>query len=396
MSNTTNGSAVSKPKELLVVMTALSFIEDAALISPSQLSDAKQSLQALFIRATGEETMLRKLIDVLKLNRDLHQAFSAISKIIANTTNGVDVVSNKLTYLKHYIDKLPLTAEESNDFFDPFLSFSHNFQEKINRFDLSMTQYLELREDEAKRAHEYRIAQKASERLRERLSGALAAATDDVGAEAEQSLKQEILGAFDHEEALQKLREAQRKSKKMSREINDLLLEVRSMCQMAMNPEMRDSNDSGNIDLTYPDVFVAFTTSLQRFGRLQQIKDFVIDYLRLFQRAYGMLVLDFDSFNRAVESIFVNPEQYFDSKIEDEDIRSKRDKLRKYEGLIPFLEDTMGALRADPSMSYTAFSRHVSEIISIGGDSGWSHIAEQLLLAKIAAEADVTTRLQLE
>jgi len=317
MNNTTARSAVSKPKEMLVVMTALSFIEDAALISPSQLSDAKQSLQALFIRTTGEETMLRKLIDVLKLNRDLHQAFSAISKIIANTTNGVDAVSKKLTYLKHYIDKLPLTAEESDDFFEAFLSFSLNFQEKINRFDQSMTQYLELREDEAKRVHEYRIAQNASERLRERLSGVLAAAADDSDAEAEQSLKQEMLGAFDHEEASQKLREAQRKSKKMSREINELLLEIRSMCQMAMNPEMRDSSGSENIEVTYPDVFVAFTTSLRRFNRLQKIKDFIIEYLRLFQRAYGMLVLDFDSFNRAVESIFVNPEQYFDSKIED-------------------------------------------------------------------------------
>ena len=332
---------------------------------------------------------------MLKLNRDLHQAFSAISKIIANTTNGVDVVSKKLTYLKHYIDKLPLTAEESDGFFEPFLSLSLNFQEQINLFDRSMTQYLELREDEAKRSHEYRIAQNASERLRERLSGALAAATNDSDAEAEQSLKQEMLGAFDHEEALQKLREAQRKSKKMSREINEVLIEIRSMCQMAMNPEMRDSNASKNMEVTYPDVFVAFTTSLRQFNRLQQIKDFIIEYLRLFQRAYGMLVLDFDSFNRAVESIFVNPEQYFDSKIEDEDIRSKRDKLRKYEGLIPFLEDTMGALRADPSISYTAFSRRVSETISIG-DSGWSHIAEQLLLAKVAAEADVTTRLQSE
>ena len=395
MNNTTAGSAVSKPKEMLVVMTALSFIEDAALISPSQLSDAKQSLQALFIRTTGEETMLRKLIDVLKLNRDLHQAFSAISKIIANTTNGVDVVSKKLTYLKHYIDKLPLTAEESDGFFEPFLSLSLNFQEQINLFDRSMTQYLELREDEAKRTHEYRIAQNASERLRERLSGALAAATNDSDAEAEQSLKQEMLGAFDHEEALQKLREARRKSKKMSRQINEVLIEIRSMCQMAMNPEMRDSNASKNMEVMYPDVFVAFTTSLRQFNRLQQIKDFIIEHLRLFQRAYGMLVLDFDSFNRAVESIFVNPEQYFDSKIEDEDIRSKRDKLRKYEGLIPFLEDTMGALREDPSMSYTAFSRRVSETISVG-DSGWSHIAEQLLLAKVAAEADVTTRLQSE
>ncbi len=79
---------LSKQKEMLAVMTALSFIEQNALITQAQLNDARRSLQALFIRTSGEETMLRKLLEILRVNKDLHEAFSSISKISAASSAG--------------------------------------------------------------------------------------------------------------------------------------------------------------------------------------------------------------------------------------------------------------------------------------------------------------------
>ena len=63
------------------------------------------------------------------------------------------------------------------------------------------------------------------------------------------------------------------------------------------------------------------------------------------------------------------------------------------EGLIPFLERSHAVVRDNVDSSFTKFSRQISEIISTT-NSQWEHIGEQLLVAKVAAEADLTTRLQ--
>ena len=390
MDNQADGALSDKQKEMLIVMTALAFIEQNALMTQAQLNDARRSLQALFIRTSGEETMLRKLVEILKVNKDLHEAFSSIAKISASIATSVDIFSRKINYLKEYVGKLQLTPEESAEFFAPFLSFSHAFQERILRFNQLMTHYLELREDEAKRTHEFRIAQDASRRLKDRLSGRLGAQTTG---EMEESMKQEVLGNFDYASARNRLMEAQRESRMSAKQVNQLLYEVKAMCQMAMNPDMRERSDyTQHPTPEFDDIFMRFTRSIKKYPRLQQIKDFIIDYFKLYQRAYGMFVLDFDTFNKAVETITTNTEEYFESKQEDEDIRAKRDKLRKYEGLIPFLEDASGLIPEYEDYGFTKFSRRLSEAISTQTGQ-WDHIREELLVAKVAAEADLTTRL---
>lgn len=367
-------------------MTALSFIEQNALITQAQLNDARRSLQALFIRTSGEETMLRKLVEILKVNKDLHEAFSSISKISASISSSVEIISKKIHYLKQYVTRLQLTPKENSDFFTPFLTFTHKFQEKILRFNKMMMGYLELREDEAKRANEFRIAEDASRRLKLRLSGKLgASATGEV----EASMKQEVMGNFDFANAKSSMIDAERKSRIEAKEISDLLFELKAMCQMAMNPDMREKLEQTE---QYDDIFMRFTKAIKQYPRLSQIKDFIIDYFKLYQRAYGMFQLDFDNFNKAVETITSNTEEYFDAKQEDEDMRVKREKLRKYEGLIPFLEHTSEMISEYVDYPFDKFSRKVSEVIS-AENQPWEHINEELLVSKVTAESDLTTRL---
>ncbi len=375
-----------------MVMTALSFIEQNALMTQAQLNDARRSLQALFIRTSGEETMLRKLVEILKVNKELHEAFSSISKISNNISNSVGVISKKIEYLKQYVTKLHLTPQENSDFFAPFLSFTHLFQNNILRFNQLMQSYLELREEEAKRTHEFRIAQEASRRLKDRLSGKLAM---QAGSEVEESMKQEVLGNFDYASAKEQLDTAQRESKLLAKQISILLHDIYAICQMAMNPDMREKRDrSKAANESVDDIFMRFTRALKYHPRLNQIKEFIVDYFKLYQRAYGMFVLDFNNFNKAAETITTNTEEYFESKTEDEDLRSKREKLRKYEGLIPFLEATANLIHEYSDFSFDRFSKKVSGEISMNA-SLWEHIAEELLIAKVAAEADLTTRLNL-
>ena len=391
MAKASKKASILKQKEMLIVMTALQFIEDSGLISTAQLSYAKKSLQALFIHTTGEETMLRKLIEILKVNKDLHQAFSSISKISASISTSVEIITRKLNYLKQYVTRLQMTPEENSEFFAPFLSFTHGFQVKIVQFNQLMLQYLEVKESEAKSLHEFKIAQEASERLKQRLSGTLGSNTSG---EVEESLRQEVVGTFDYAGAYTKLTDAQRQSQMVARQISQLLQELRMMCQMAMNPDLRDTMDKNQVpDEEQIDIFHTFTHSLKEHPRLDKIKDFIIDYFKLYQRAYGMFVLDFNNFNKAVDTIANNPAEYFDSKQEDEDIRVKRDKLRKYEGLIPFLEQANKTCHEMEEEKFTRFSRQMSEMIS-EEETAWEHVSELLLVSKVAAEADLTTRLQ--
>lgn len=380
-----------KQKEMLVVLTALSFIEQNALMTRAQLNDARRSIQALFIRSSGEETMLRKLVEILKVNKELHEAFSSIVKISTNVSISVEVIGRKINYLKQYVSRLQLTPQEQSEFFAPFLGFTHKFQEMTVRFNNMMHQYLERREAEARRVLEYRVAEDASRRLRERLSGQLG--TETRG-EVEASIRREVLGSFDFANAKQNLADAKRESRIAAREISDLLNEMRIMCQLAMNPDMRD-NASERAEERYEDVFMLFTKALKQSSRLGQIQDFIIDYFKVYQRAYGMFVMDFDNFNKAVDTITSNTDEYFESKKEDEDIRVKREKLRKYEGLIPFLEEASSLIEEYSDYPFTKFSKKMSVVIS-DDNRVWDHINEELLVAKVAAEADLSTRLNLE
>lgn len=377
----------AKQKEMLLVMTGLVFIEQHALLSRAQLSDAKRSIQAMFLRTTGEETMLRKLIDILRVNRDLHHAFSAISKIGIRIGTSVEVISKKIHYLKNYIARLNLTPAESNHFFSPFMSFTHAFLEKILTFNAKMRSYLDLKEDEARRLHEFRIAHEASDRLRKRLSGGLGA---DMRGEVESNIREEVLETFDYQESQQNVRDAQHASRIMGEEIAQLLQELKGMCEMAMNPEMRD--DEARPEEDREDIFARFTAALNQHRRLRRIQDFVLDYFRLYQRAYGMFMLDFNNFNKAVETIANNSAEYFDARQEDQDIRVKIEKLKMIEGLIPFLDAAALALIAEELTPFQQFSRKMSETIG-AGPSKWQHIREDLLVAKVSAEADLRTQI---
>lgn len=380
-----------KQKDMLIVLTGLSFIEQNALMTQAQLNDARRSIQALFLRSSGEETMLRKLVEILKVNKELHEAFSSITKISTNVSSSVEIIGRKINYLKQYVSRLQLTPQEHDEFFAPFLGFTHKFQEKTVRFNNLMHHYLELREAEAKRVLEYRVAEDASKRLKERLSGQLGTRTQG---EVEASIRREVLGNFDFASAKQNLAEAERASRVTAREIQDLLAEMRVMCHLAMNPDMRDRSSEPARE-KYDDIFMLFTRALKRNSRLSQIQDFVIDYFKVYQRAYGMFVIDFDNFNKAVETITNNTDDYFESKKEDEDIRVKREKLRKYEGLIPFLEEASNMVMEYSDYSFTKFSKKMSSVIS-AENRVWDHISEELLVAKVAAEADLSTRLSLD
>lgn len=378
-------------KEMLLVTMALTFIEQHNLMTHEQLAEARRSLQSLFIRSTGEETMLRKLIEILKVNKELHQAFSLVAKISISISTSVDTIDRKIASLKQYANRLDLSPQENNDFFAPFMTFTQTFANLIHEFNRRIVHYLSMREEEAKRTHEYRIAREASRRLRERLTGQLSLETRG---EDEESLKQEVLSSFDFAAAGEELKKAQRESRIEAKNIQNVLNDLRAMCQMAMNPDMRESVPPGTNLKKYDDVFRLFTRAVKYHPRLNQLRDFVVEYFRLYQRAYGMFALDFDNLNKAVETISGNTAEYFKAKIEDEDLRAKRDKLRKYEGLIPFVEDAARLLVEYEDQAYGKFSKRISEAVSVR-PSLWEHITEDLLVAKVAAEADLSTRLSL-
>src|SRR3970040_1240769 len=125
-------------REALVSMTALYFIEEHALLRPELLEDAKKSLQALFLRTSGEETMLRKLIEILKTTRQVQGTFTRIAQTLEGVQKSANALDARLASLRTYFDRISLSAEENADFGGPFLAFSQQFQRRIETLARAM------------------------------------------------------------------------------------------------------------------------------------------------------------------------------------------------------------------------------------------------------------------
>jgi hypothetical protein len=372
-------------REGLISLTAITFIEEHALLSAAQIDDAKKSLQALFLRASGEETMLRKLIEMLRATRQIQNSFASISGTLAGVSKCIVVLEQKLADLRAQLVREPVSPETNTAFIGPFLSFSQEFIQNTILFRESLAGYLAAREQEARAQSAHRIAVDARERLRRRLAGQLAEARD----EAETRIKEELVTTFDYGEAERALDEARLASRAMERAVRDHLEDVQSMCRRAMNPALRDRIAVLDVDT---DIFTRFADALPTHPPLETFRSTILELFKLYQHSHGMFQLDFQKLSHALETMIDNPEMYFEAKQEDQDLSHKRDMLRKIEGLIPFLERA-ARLAADPEMdAYSAFSRELSATIS-ERRTLWNHISEDLLRAKVEAEAEISTRL---
>ena len=384
----------AQQKEALIVMITILFIEEHGLLRQEDLEDAKKSLQALFLRASGQATLLIKLIEVLRATRNVHQTFASIFIILTGIGKGVTAVDGKITLLRESLDQHKVTAEEYRDFIDLFLSFSQNFHRRLSAFARDVEAYVELKENEAKLAHIYRIARDARNQLRDRLKG-------DLGSKprgkTESRIKDEVVSSFNYGESRESLELAIAESHSKEADVLAQLEEIKAMCQMAMNPAMRERPSLAAKPATpakpaYEDIFTRLTDALEKHPALERLKEPVVELFRLYQNSYGMFALDWNRLQAGIQLMVKNTEAYFEAKEEDKDIRAKRDKLRRIESLIPFLERGAKMLDEKEDNTYTIYTRHLSDVIS-EEKAAWASVAEDLLRAKVQAEAEMSTRL---
>lgn len=376
-------------KESLISMIALLYVEERGLLNNEQLEDAKESLQALFLRTTGEETMLRKLIEILKTNKALNQTFSDMSSVLTGITKSTETIKRKIDAFKQQVQTLEISAEENADFIGPFLTFSVQFAKNVELFMRTMYSYRDVKEREARYGSMFRIAKKARQRLKDRFSGGPGEEGD-----TESKIKEKVIQTFDYGETEINHSYSQREAKNTLAEIELLIKEFQKMCQLAMNPDMREEEKGHRPykESDYEDVFAIYATASVKHRRLEILKQPIQELFRLFQHSYGMFAIDFQKFNNAISPMAENTDAYFHAKDEDEDIRTKRKKLGQIEGLINFLENVAQLLKTEQEFVYAKFSKAVSDIITAPASS-WTNIAEDLLRMKVGAEADLSTRL---
>jgi len=161
------------------------------------------------------------------------------------------------------------------------------------------------------------------------------------------------------------------------------------MCCLATDPALRDGLTT--VDEA-DEIYTRFTDALPRHACLEGIQEPVRDLLKLYHHSHGMFQQDYQKLNRALDTLLDNADVYFDAKRDDQDLAAKREKLRKIEGLIPFLEQATHLATDDSMDAYATFSRQLSAQIS-ERRAPWSHIAEDLLRAKVQAEAEMSVRL---
>src|ERR1043165_1715244 len=95
MSETADPTLAARQREALISLTAMHYIEEHALLDETQLSAAKQSLQALFLRTSGAETMLRRLIEILKVKRNMHSTFSHIASTFTAIRRSIEAIEER-------------------------------------------------------------------------------------------------------------------------------------------------------------------------------------------------------------------------------------------------------------------------------------------------------------
>ncbi len=383
----------AQQKEALIVMIAILFIEEYGLLRQEDLEDAKNSLQALFLRTSGQATLLTKLIEVLQATKNIQQTFASIFIILSGIGKGVLAVEGKIALLRESLDQHKITAEEYRDFIDPFLSFSQNFQRQLAAFARGIEVYVELKENEARHAHIYRIARDAREQLRDRLKGDLGSKPQG---KTESRIRDEVVSSFDYGEARESLQLAIAEARAKEQEVLVQLDAIKAMCQLAMNPAMREKPALGTKPAStkpaHEDIFTRLTEALQKHPALERLKEPVVELFKLYQHSYGMFALDYNRLQQALQLMQKNAAAYFEAKEEDKDIRAKREKLRRIEGLIPFLDRGSRMLDEKEFNTYSIYTRRLSEVIS-ETKAAWASIADDLLRAKVQAEAEMSTRL---
>lgn len=376
-------------REAVISLTALYYIEEQALLNAHQLEDAKNSLQALFLRTSGEETTLRQLIEMLKLSRSLHRSFANISTVLHGAAQCAQTSEQRAAALREDIERLAPSAEERRDVIDPLLDFAHRFQTHMTAFVHALQQYIARKETEARARSVFQLALAAREQLKQRLSGTLGTQT---GGEVEHRIRQELVQSFDYGEAEAAVAAATRDARHQASELRDALKAIKAMCQLAMNPAMREQPAAVTAAAAGDDIYARFTAALPKHPRLAPLRDPVSELFKLYQHTFGIFSLDLTKLNQALAAMLQNTQAYFEAKDEDRDLHSKRDRLRKIEGLIPFLEHGAELTRQSDTDTYYKFSRHLSAAIT-NRKTPWVHIGEDLLRAKIQAEAELSTRL---
>lgn len=373
-------------REAVIALTALYYIEEQALLNAHQLEDAKSSLQALFLRASGEETTLRRLIEMLKITRTIHRSFTSISTILHGVAKCAQTTDGRAAALRAGIERLAPSAEEGTDVIDPLLGFAHQFQTHMTAFVNALQHYIALKEDEARARSVFQIALAAREQLKQRLSGTLGTQT---GGEVEHRIRQELAQSFDYGQAEAAVAAATREARHKASELQDTLKAIKAMCQLAMNPAMREQPAAV---ATQNDIYARFATTLPKHPRLAPLREPVSELFKLYQHTFGIFTLDLMKLHQALAAMLQNTQAYFEAKDEDRDLNSKRDRLRKIEGLIPFLEHGAQLTHQPETDTYYKFSRQLSAAIA-NRKTPWAHIGEDLLRAKIQAEAELSTRL---
>jgi len=376
-------------KESLIVLIAIHFAEYRDLLNADQIADARASLPSLFLQATGEETMLRKLIGILNVNRVLNRSFGAMAEVLDNIRRSSESLIAKHAVLREQVERVAIPPDAHVRYVGPLLEFSSNFLRAVTDFGRLMNDYRTARENEARTAHVFRVAQEARELLKERLERGLQNLTVD-----EERVRKKVIDSFDFAMAEADSRRACQSADQIRGQIDRCLKNFHFMCQMAMKPEMRNlapfASPAPQPD--HIDVYAVSAAGTVAYGELRELLPTIQELLRLYQRSYGLFMLDFDKFNRALKPMKDNPEVYFEARGHDEGVREKQRKLKQIESLIAFIESASLLLRDRIEYTYPRFSLAVSNRIA-ETPSPWEAIAETLLHMKVAAEAELTTRI---
>jgi len=371
--------------EYLIMLTALLLIEEERLLGSRQLAASRADFDALKRQTVDIQEALRHLSEVLQTNSSFNVSYLKIENSLNEVDRSINRIEQQLNDEKLALLNDNPPADVHAGFLGHLFSFSRDFKQCIRSFQAELILYVRARENESRCASQYHTALKKRQLIKEKLSEQLGLVSPQHSESSEL-----IVDELDFASVDARYRAASQTQKYHTQRVNDLLNNIKQMCEMVTHPSLRERQEGlANFNKgPYDDLHLKFTRAVNDFEFISQRKEDLLHVFRIFQHAHNIFLDDLYNLNNILASLSGEAKTYFQTKSDHSKIKDVALKSRKVEALIDFLHISSLLLKQSDKLTYGSFTKDLSKLIDTT-DAPWSILQQELIKCKINAEAQL-------
>jgi len=382
-SQSTESQSETSRCESLILLTAILLIEDEGLLGAKQLANARADFQALTKHTLHIHEALKHLSEVLQTNRSLNLSYIKIDNNLNEVNNSINKIEHQLNEEKQAILDNNPPANVHAGFLGDLFSFSRDFKQSIRGFQAELILYVRAKENDSRCANQYHVALKKRQLIKEKLSEQLGMVSSQQAQASEL-----VIDELDFASVDARYHSASQTLKHHTQRVNELLNEIKQMCEMVTHPSLRERQEGlTNYNKTpYTDLHYKFSNAVEDYPFIADRKENFLHVFRIFQHSHNIFLDDLYNLNNSLAAIIGDTDTYFQTKSDHSHINDVALTSRKVESLLDFLQIASLQLRQMENLTYSSFTKALSKLIDTA-DAPWHEIQQGLINSKINAEA---------